>query len=62
MIDLEQILLKEYDCMRNEIRLYINKYYLGLTAILGIFTAGIFKNNIGKEGAFIFIWIPFIIA
>lgn len=40
MDDLVKILLKEYDVMRNEICLYINKYYLALTVILGIFTAG----------------------
>lgn len=56
-----EILLKEYDVMRTEIRLYINKYYLALTVILGIFTAGIFKSSTGESG-FTFIWVPYIVA
>jgi hypothetical protein len=55
------ILMKEYDVMRNEIRLYINKYYIAITAILGIFSAGIFKSSPGESG-FTFIWVPYIIA
>ncbi|MDZ4164519.1 MAG: hypothetical protein U1C55_05280 [Smithellaceae bacterium] len=56
-----EILMKEYDVMRNEIRLYINKYYIAMTVILGIFTAGIFKTSQGESG-FKFIWVPYIIA
>lgn len=56
-----EILLKEYDVMRNEIRLYINKYYIAMTAILGIFSAGIFKANPG-ESDFTYIWVPYIVA
>jgi hypothetical protein len=56
-----EILLKEYDVMRNEIRLYINKYYLAMTVILGIFTAGIFKSSPGESG-FTFIWVPYIVS
>lgn len=56
-----EILMKEYDVMRNEIRLYINKYYIAMTVILGIFSAGIFKSSPG-ESDFTFIWIPYIIA
>lgn len=56
-----EILLKEYDVMRNEIRLYINKYYIAMTAILGIFSAGIFKANPGESG-FTYIWVPYIVA
>jgi hypothetical protein len=56
-----EILMKEYDVMRNEIRLYINKYYIAMTAILGIFLAGIFKTNPGESG-FTFIWVPYIVA
>lgn len=56
-----EMLIKEYDIMRSEIRLYINKFYLALTAVLAIFTAGLFKNN-PENGGFIYIWIPYIIA
>lgn len=56
-----EILLKEYDVMRTEIRLYINKYYLAMTVILGIFTAGIFKSSPEQSG-FTFIWVPYIVA
>lgn len=56
-----EILMKEYDVMRNEIRLYINKYYIAVTALLGIFSAGIFKSSPGESG-FMFIWVPYIVA
>jgi hypothetical protein len=61
MDDRVEILLKEYDVMRNEIRLYINKYYIAMTAILGIFSAGIFKSSPGESG-FTFIWVPYLVA
>lgn len=61
MDDQLQVLLKEYDVMRTEIRLYINKYYLALTAILGIFSAGIFKSAANGSG-FTYIWVPYLVA
>jgi len=61
MTDQLEVLLKEYEVMRTEVRLYINKYYLALTAILGIFTTGIFKSSPNETG-FTFIWVPYIVA
>ncbi|XCN72666.1 MAG: hypothetical protein Q3M24_20605 [Candidatus Electrothrix aestuarii] len=55
------ILLKEYDIMRAEIRMYINKQYLALTAILAILTAGIFKSD-PLTGGYIYVYIPFIVS
>lgn len=55
------ILLKEYDIMRAEIRMYINKQYLALTAILAILTAGIFKSD-PLTGGYIFVYIPFLVS
>lgn len=55
------ILLKEYDIMRAEIRMYINKQYLALTAILAILSAGIFKSD-PLTGGYIFVYIPFLVS
>ncbi|MFT5047397.1 MAG: hypothetical protein ACI8UP_004394, partial [Porticoccaceae bacterium] len=55
------ILLKEYAIMRSEVRMYINKQYLALTAILAILTAGVFKSDSTESGT-TFIWIPFVVA
>ena len=55
------VLLKEYDLMRAEVRMYINKQYLALTAILAILTAGVFKADPSTDG-FVFIWIPFVVS
>lgn len=55
------ILFKEYDIMRTEIRMYINKFYLALTAILAIVTAGVFKSEPDRVG-FIWIYIPYLIS
>ena len=56
-----EILLKEYTIMRSEVRMYINKQYLALTAILAILTAGVFKSDSTAAGT-TFIWIPFVVA
>jgi len=59
--EVRDILLKEYDTMRTEVRMYINKLYLSLTAILGIITAGIFRGD-PRENGFVYIFIPFIVS
>lgn len=56
-----EILLKEYEVMRAEVRMYINKQYLALTAIIAILTAGVFKTDL-SQGSDTFIWIPFVVA
>ena len=61
MDDQVEILLKEYSVMREEICLYINKYYIALTAILAIFTAGIFQNAQSKSNL-VYIWIPYLVS
>ena len=43
------ILMKDYEVMRSEIRMYIGKYYLALTAIIALLTAGVFKENENKH-------------
>jgi hypothetical protein len=58
---IHDIFLKEYEVMRAEIRLYINKLYLGLSVIVGLLTLGIFKSN-PKEAGFICLWIPYVIT
>lgn len=58
---LKDILMKEYDLMRAEVRMYIQKLYLALTAILAIITAGVFKAD-PIDGGFVYIWIPFVVA
>jgi len=59
---LKDVLLKEYDTMRSEIRMYINKYYIAITLIYTILSAGLLKNDLTKNGGIIYIWIPYIIA
>lgn len=53
------ILMKDYDVMRSEIRLYINKFYLGLTAILGILTVGIFQQS---DNSMVYLCVPYAVA
>lgn len=59
---LKDILLKEYDAMRNEIRMYINKYYIAITLIYTILSAGLLKIDPSQGSGIIYIWIPYIIA
>jgi len=59
---LKDVLLKEYDTMRTEIRMYINKYYIAITLIYTILSAGLLKNDPTQSGGIIYIWIPYIIA
>ncbi len=60
--ELLESLIKEYEIMRTEVRLYINKYYIGLAAIFGsIISGGIFQNK-SEYGGLIYIWIPYVIA
>lgn len=58
---LQDIFLTEYETMRSEIRLYINKLYLGLSVITGLITFGVFKDS-PEKGGFIYVWIPYIIS
>lgn len=57
--EITDILIAEYQEMRNEIRLYINKLYLGLTATFTLLTAGVFTSNTDKT--VVFICLPYII-
>ncbi|EHP84191.1 hypothetical protein GeomeDRAFT_3196, partial [Geobacter metallireducens RCH3] len=59
---LREVLLKEYDTMRTEIRLYIGKYYIAITLIYTILSAGLLKENPTENNGMIYIWIPYIIA
>lgn len=59
---LKDILLKEYDAMRTEIRMYINKYYIAITLIYTILSAGLLKIDPMQSGGLIYIWIPYIIS
>lgn len=59
---LKDVLLKEYDTMRTEIRMYINKYYIAITLIYTILSAGLLKIDPTQNGGMIYIWIPYIIA
>lgn len=60
-MDKIDILMKEYEIMRTEIRMYIGKYYMALTAILAIVSAGVFRSEPDRVG-FIWIYIPYLIA
>lgn len=60
-MDKVEILMKEYDIMRTEIRMYISKFYMALTAMLAIVTAGVFKSEPERVG-FIWIYIPYLIS
>ncbi|MFA5846655.1 MAG: hypothetical protein WC855_07100 [Thermodesulfovibrionales bacterium] len=59
--EMVMILLKDYETMREEIRLYIGKFYLGLSAIFAILSAGAFQNS-PDHGSFLYLLTPFIIA
>lgn len=59
---LKDVLLKEYDIMRSEIRLYIGKYYIAITLIYTILSAGLLKVDPVQSGGIVYIWIPYIIA
>lgn len=61
MNETAEILLKDYEIMREEIRLYIGKFYLGLSAIFAILSAGAFKDS-PANGGFLYLLTPFIIA
>lgn len=58
---MRDLLLKEYDIMRNEVRLYITKYYIAITLIFTSLIANLFNIKL-KESTFIFILTPFIIS
>lgn len=55
------ILLKDYESMRAEIRLYIDKQYLAVIVILSLITYGLFSTNDTTRG-FAFLFTPFLIA
>lgn len=55
------IFIKDYEVMRSEIRLYINKSYLIWAGIFAIIIYGIFKQESGNS-AFIIIIIPYLIS
>ena len=59
---LKDVLLKEYDTMRAETRMYINKYYIAITLIYTILSAGLLKIDPTQSGGMIYVWIPYIIA
>lgn len=58
---LQDVLLKDYQEMRTEIRLYVNKFYLLMSAVFAILSAGIFKTK-PDEGSIIFVLTPYIVA
>ncbi len=54
-----KVLLKDHESMRAEIRMYINKYYFALTAIISLITIGLFQS---KENQIVYIWIPYAVS
>ena len=55
------VLLKDHESLRAEIRLYIDKQYLAVIVALGVITYGVFSTNETTRGI-AFIFMPYIIA
>lgn len=56
-----EILLKDYEVMRTELRLYIDKQYLAVAVARGVITYGIFNTN-AEARSFSFTFIPYIFS
>jgi flagellar biosynthesis protein FliQ len=55
------VLLKDLELMRAEIRMYIEKQYLVVLISIGVLTYGIFNSNSSARN-FSFLFIPFIVS